>query len=86
MFEDAVGRLISGALWGLGAGVVVTLTRGGDQGLRSVTKGVMKGVIGIADRVQETTAQWREDFEDLAAEARAEHASQSSQTVATDSR
>ena len=82
MFEDAFGRLLNGALWGLGAGVVVTLTRGGGEGLRSVTKGVLKGYLAVADRVQETTAELREGLDDLAAEVRAERASQAETSAA----
>jgi len=67
-----MGRLISGALWGLGAGLVLTVSRGGGEGLRSVAKGVVKTYIAVADRVQETTAEARESLEDLAAEVRAE--------------
>ena len=82
MFEDAFGRLINGALWGLGAGLVVTVTRGGGEGLRSLTKSVLKGYVVVADRVQETTAELREGLEDLAAEVRAERARQSETTAA----
>jgi hypothetical protein len=73
MFEDAFGRLISGALWGLGAGLVLTVTRGGGEGLRSVTKGLMRSYIAVADRVHEATAEMREGIDDLAAEVRAEN-------------
>lgn len=75
MFEDAFGRLVSGALWGLGAGVVVAVTRGGGEGLRTVAKSAVKGYIAAADRVQEAAAEARENVEDLAAEVRAERAS-----------
>jgi hypothetical protein len=85
MFEDTFGRLINGALWGLGAGIVLTFSRGGGEGLRSVAKGFMKGYIAVADRVQETTAELREGIEDLAAEVRAENASRA-ETTATESR
>jgi hypothetical protein len=81
MFEDALGRLVGGALWGLGAGVLITLTRGGGDGLREVTKGAMRLYLKAADRVQETTAEMREGFEDLAAEARAERAAQTNQST-----
>lgn len=74
MFESALGRLVNGALWGLGAGLVITITRDGGEGARSLTKGLIKGYIGLTDRVQEATADMREGFEDLAAEARAENA------------
>jgi hypothetical protein len=79
MLEDAVGRLISGALWGIGAGVLITVTRGGGEGLREVTKGAMKTYLNIADRVQEATAEMRENFEDLTAEVRAERSAQADQ-------
>ena len=82
MFEDAFGRLINGALWGFGAGLVVTFTRGGGEGLRSMTKSVLKGYMAVADRMQETTAELREGLDDLAAEVRAERASQSETTAA----
>ena len=85
MFEDAFGRLVNGALWGLGAGLVVTFTRGGGEGQRTVTKGVMRGYLAVADRVQETTAELREGLDDLAAEVRAERASQA-ETPAVDRR
>ena len=76
MFEDAVGRLVNGALWGIGAGLVVTVTRGGGEGVRGLTKGLVKGYLAVADRVQETTAELREGLDDLAAEVRAERAGQ----------
>jgi type IV secretory pathway TrbL component len=74
MLEDATGRLVSGALWGLAAGLVLTLTRGGGEGLRSVAKGAIKGYLTVADRVQEATAEMRENIDDVAAEVRAERA------------
>ena len=84
MLEDAMGRLISGALWGLGAGLVLTVTRGGGEGLRSVAKGVMRGYISVADRVQETTAEARDNLSDMAAEVRAERAT--AEAASTDAR
>ena len=84
MLEDAMGRMISGALWGFGAGLLLTVTRGGGEGLRSTAKGFMKGYIAVADRVQEVTSEARENFEDLAAEVRAERAS--AESARTDGR
>lgn len=81
MFEGAFGRLINGGLWGLGAGLIVTLTRDGGDGLRSITKSVLKGYIAVADRVQEVTAELSEGLDDLAAEVRAERASQAESTA-----
>ena len=74
MLEDVTGRLVAGALWGLGAGLLMAVTRDGSGGLRSVAKGVVKGYLTIADRVQDTTAEMRENIGDLAAEVRAERA------------
>jgi hypothetical protein len=81
MFEDALGRLVTGALWGAAAGVVVAVTRGGGEGLRDVTRGLLKTYLTVADRAQEAAAEMREGFEDLAAEARAERASQVDQSA-----
>jgi Protein of unknown function (DUF5132) len=50
--------------------------------LRSVTKGVLKGYLAVADRVQEATAELREGLDDLAAEVRAERANQAETTAA----
>ncbi len=74
MLEDVTGRLVAGALWGLGAGLLMAVTRDGSGGLRSVAKGVVKGYLTVADRVQDTTAEMRENIGDLAAEVRAERA------------
>ena len=70
MLEDAAGRLLAGALWGLGAGLILTLTRGG--GLRSLAKGTVKGYLTVAEGVQDKSAEMRENIGDLAAEVRAE--------------
>jgi len=72
MFEDAVGRLIGGALWGLGAGVALTLVRGSGAGARPIAKTLVKGYVVVAERVQETVAEARETIEDARAEVRAE--------------
>ena len=72
MFEDALGRLVGGALWGVGAGVIVTLARGGGEGVRDMTMGLMKASLAVTDRIQEATSELRENFDDLAAEVRSE--------------
>jgi hypothetical protein len=76
VLEDVTGRLVTGALWGLGAGLLMTVTRDGGGGLRSVAKGVFKGYLTVADRVQDVTAEMRENIGDLAAEVRAERAAE----------
>jgi hypothetical protein len=81
MFEDVPGRLISGALWGLGAGLALSLIRGreGEQrrgtagtAARPLAKSVMKGYVATADRVKQWTAEARENLEDIYAEVQAE--------------
>ncbi len=72
MFENMLGRLLNGAVWGLGAGLIVTLTREGGAGLRPVVKNLMKAYVVASDRVQELTAEAREGLDDLYAEVKAE--------------
>jgi glycine cleavage system pyridoxal-binding protein P len=72
MLEDAFGRLVAGALWGAGATVVLSLSRGGNDGLRPIAKTIVKGAMVAADRLGEMTAEARESLNDLYAEARAE--------------
>jgi len=72
MFEDAVGRLIGGALWGLGAGVALAVVRGGGAGARPVAKSLMKAYVVVADRLQETVAEARETIDDVRAEVQSE--------------
>ena len=71
MFEDLLGRLVSGALWGAGAGVVMSAMRGG-TGLRPVTRAFMQAYVVASDKVREVTSEARESVEDLYAEAKAE--------------
>lgn len=72
MFESVLGRLVNGALWGLGAGLALTLLRTGEPGLRPVVKSAVKVYLTAAERVQELTAEARESLEDLYAEVQAE--------------
>ncbi|GEM_PF-2512085 len=81
MFEDVPGRLISGALWGLGAGLALSLVRGREAerrrtpasaAARPLAKTVMKGYVAAADRVKGWTAEARENLEDIYAEVQAE--------------
>ncbi len=72
MFENALGRLINGAIWGIGAGLVLTVVRSGEPGLRPMLKSAMKAYIAASDRVQEMTAEARESLEDLYVEVKSE--------------
>lgn len=59
MLEDAFGSLAGGALWGLGAGIVLTVARGSAPTLRRVTKGLMTTYVALADSVQEAANEAR---------------------------
>lgn len=72
MLEEMIGRLVSGALWGAGASVVLSATRQGGDGLRPLARTLMKGYVAAADRVGEAVAEARESLNDLYEEARAE--------------
>src|SRR4051794_36094172 len=71
MFEDLLGRLVSGAIWGAGAGLVTGTLRGG-TGMRPVARAFMRAYVMASDKVQEVTAEARESVEDIYAEAKAE--------------
>lgn len=77
MFEDVPGRLIGGALWGLGAGLVLRIIKADNRsqagaGLRPVARTLVKGYVVASDRVRGLTAEARESLGDLYAEAQAE--------------
>ncbi len=78
MLGDLAGRFANGALWGLGAGVVLKLMRAeksdekASAGFRPVARAAMKGYLVASDRMREFLAEARETMEDLYAEAQAE--------------
>lgn len=45
--------MTGGALWGIGFALAVGVTRSGGQGLRMLTKAVMKGGFAVADHTRE---------------------------------
>jgi hypothetical protein len=63
---ELVGRLITGTLWGLGAGLAMTFGKEGGTGIRTAAKAAMKGYIAAAAKVGEA----RESMDDLIAESR----------------
>ena len=71
MFGDLLGRLLGGAAWGLGAGVVLSLTRDNGSTLRPVARALVQTYVAAADLVQHSAAEARERIEDLYAEVRA---------------
>jgi len=65
---EIFGRLITGTLWGLGAGLVMTFSKEGEVGLRKAAKAAMRGYVGAAEKIGEA----RESIDDLIAESRTE--------------
>lgn len=82
MIEQVVGRVVSGALWGVGAGLVWRVvggnqkdgehTKGSVPLVRPVAKTAMKGVIVASDRMRGVFSEARETIEDIYAEAQSE--------------
>lgn len=72
MLESMLGRFISGALWGLAAGVVATVATGGGPGARAVARRVLSLGIAATERARAVGEGAREGLEDLYAEARPE--------------
>jgi hypothetical protein len=84
MFEGMLGRVLNGAVWGLGAGLVLNVLRGGASGatestggprrpaVRPLTKALMKAYVAVEERVRKTAAEARENVEDLYAEVKTE--------------
>jgi hypothetical protein len=81
MFETLIGRFVGGALWGLGAGVALTVAKGGVPGLRPVAKSVVTAYLVASEKLHEATAEARESFEDLYAEAHHERKATTSDNV-----
>jgi hypothetical protein len=72
MFESVFGRLINGAVWGLGAGLALSIAQAGGTGLRPIVKGLVKAAMATSDRIQEMSAEARENLEDLYSEVQSE--------------
>jgi hypothetical protein len=71
-WEDIGERL--GALGWVGAGLgMVILVPALVRGLRPVAKGTLKGCMALSDKTHELLAETSERWQDLVAEARAEH-------------
>ena len=74
MLGVGVGRLLTGALWGVLAGLAVTLSGEGTAGLRSVARGIIKVYLAVSEDVRWKVAEARENVDDLRAEVRSERA------------
>jgi Protein of unknown function (DUF5132) len=75
MFEDIVETVAPNTLVAVGvillAPVLLPVAK---TGLRPLAKGVVKGYLAIGDKVKEFAATTSEEFSDLYAEAKSEHA------------
>ncbi len=68
LFEAVLG----GAGWGLGIGAALGVVSIAGKGLRPVAKEAIKLGMTAGNRVQEWTAEMREQVDDIVAEARSE--------------
>src|SRR5713101_9171 len=80
-WEDIAERL-EGLGWvgaGLGAILIApVLAPAATKGLRPLAKGAVKGYLTLSDKVREWAAESGEQWQDLVAEAKAEHEGQAS--------
>lgn len=72
---DLFEALLGGAGWGVGLGVVLGAASLAGKGLRPVAKEAIKLGMTAGTRLQEWTAEMREQVDDIVAEARAEQVS-----------
>ena len=78
---DLVETLLGGAGWGLGIGAAVGALSIVGGGLRPVAKQAIKLGMAAGDRLQEWTAEMREQMDDLVAEASSERAAEQNQAT-----
>lgn len=78
MFRALPGRLIGGIVWGIGAGLGLSLVRmrSGDRASdvhsRQMAKTLIRAYVETADRLKDWTAEKREVLEDLYTEVQVE--------------
>jgi hypothetical protein len=86
MLDEIAGRVVSGALFGIGAGLVMRVVQGNpkrdennadqqaqrESMLRPIAKNAMKGIIVVSESVRGVLSEAREGVEDLYAEAQSE--------------
>ena len=73
---ELVETLLGGAGWGLGIGAAVGALSIVGGGLRPVAKQAIKFGMAAGDRIQEWTAEMREQMDDLVAEASSERSAE----------
>jgi hypothetical protein len=71
--EEFVDALTGGAIWGVGFGIALGLTRAAAGGVRPLLKDAMKSAVLVGDWVGTTVEQGKESIEDLYHEAQSEH-------------
>jgi hypothetical protein len=72
MFQDVAGRLLSGVIWGAGAGIALSVLKGDGSGLRPIAKTLVKTSLSAADLFRSASAGARDQLNDLRAEVQAE--------------
>ncbi len=74
MLEELAGRVVSGAVWGVGAAVALQLTgkKDGAKSLRPIAKSLVRAGIVVSEKARYFAAEARESIEDLYAEAQLE--------------
>lgn len=70
--EEFIDAMTGGAVWGVGFAVALGAARGIGAVLRPMAKGAIRGAVAVGDWIQSTTAEGREQLQDLYAEAKAE--------------
>lgn len=82
---DLFETLLGGAGWGIGVGVAIGAVSVVGRGLRPVVKEALKAGMAAGDRLQGWTAEAREQFDDIVAEAKAERSPEISDVTAAHS-
>ena len=80
LFESLMG----GAGWGVGIGLAIGAVAVVGRGVRPVVKEALKAGMAAGERVQEWTAEAREQFDDIVAEAKSERGSPGADVTAAD--
>ncbi len=70
--EEFLDAVTGGAIWGVGFGLALGLTRAVSTGLRPFAKNAVRSVVGVSEWVSTTIEEGRESAEDLYHEAQAE--------------
>ena len=82
--EEFLDAVTGGAIWGVGFGLALTAVRSVGGGARPITRGAMRGALGLGDWFRNATAESRETLQDVYHEARAELEAERARPARTD--